>query len=240
MIRYLAYALGEIVLVVIGILIAIQLNARKQASDTQKVVKYQLEQVLIDLSADQERFDQLYAHYERRAYSIQQLVLAQRGEKSYTNDSLGRFFLETLDFRRFTRYSSSYESMASAGNLHEVRDNNLVDDLINYHSRMYLTWSTEDYADIVNKTDFNRSIHFSGYDRQMQSGYYRNIPGFELTNRVRLDSDFQQMLDEPWAGHYLLECLNQLTFIFNNLAIEKANNRSLTERISAYAEGIRD
>ncbi|MDB2414115.1 hypothetical protein N9W32_04430, partial [Flavobacteriaceae bacterium] len=52
--RYLLYAIGEIILVVIGILIAIQLNTFKENKQLENVKQEYYQQLLIDLEKDTE------------------------------------------------------------------------------------------------------------------------------------------------------------------------------------------
>ncbi len=50
--RYLKYAFGEIILVVVGILIALQLNAWKEENTENKIVKQFISSLVEDLKSD--------------------------------------------------------------------------------------------------------------------------------------------------------------------------------------------
>lgn len=50
--KYLRYAIGEIILVVIGILIALQLIARKEENTEKKIVKQYVSSLMEDLESD--------------------------------------------------------------------------------------------------------------------------------------------------------------------------------------------
>ncbi len=56
--KYLLYAIGEIILVVIGILIALQINNWNESNKTQEEVKSYLGQLAVDLTADKAYYEQ--------------------------------------------------------------------------------------------------------------------------------------------------------------------------------------
>ncbi|MFT7036547.1 MAG: hypothetical protein ACJA2S_005079 [Cyclobacteriaceae bacterium] len=87
--NYLIYAIGEIILVVIGILIALSIDNHNEDVQRQKTVKLYLENFVEDLKEDQETMrDALKVHNFR--YHSLQYVLMQIGEDIYdpTTDEL--------------------------------------------------------------------------------------------------------------------------------------------------------
>jgi hypothetical protein len=68
--KYLLYAIGEIALVVIGILIALQINNWNEARKTRSQLNDHLENLVIDLKEDIAEYDDKYSHHHMRFHSF--------------------------------------------------------------------------------------------------------------------------------------------------------------------------
>jgi len=68
--KYLLYAIGEIALVVIGILIALQINNWNEGRKTKKQLIDHLENLAIDLDEDIAEYDEKYSHHHMRFHSF--------------------------------------------------------------------------------------------------------------------------------------------------------------------------
>ena len=75
--KYMRYAIGEIVLVVVGILIAIQINNRNEAKKNELMVHHLFEDVLDELAMNIKRVDSLARFYEKKD-SIYYLVMQNK------------------------------------------------------------------------------------------------------------------------------------------------------------------
>ena len=65
--KYLLYALGEIVLVVIGILIALQINNWKQLNMENKLENKYLRNIIVELKQDSLSFTNIHLKLDRQA-----------------------------------------------------------------------------------------------------------------------------------------------------------------------------
>ena len=112
--KYLLYAIGEILLVVIGILIALQINNwnedRKRRAVEIKIYKeifYDLSETLTDINND------LEDHYRNQnSNEIVRMVMLQK--KDY-QDTLRYHLALTIDQERLTLKSTGYEALKSIG-----------------------------------------------------------------------------------------------------------------------------
>lgn len=95
--RYIKYALVEIVLVVIGILIALQINNWNEAYKNARMEKSYLINLQQDLSADLVRLDELKTNFEKAVKSKDFLVSVINSE-SGRSDSLGSNFRNLFIF----------------------------------------------------------------------------------------------------------------------------------------------
>jgi hypothetical protein len=139
--KYLKYAIGEIVLVVIGILIALQINnwneARKEHSRELKMlseVKSNLEANILNLASDIKR-------QIRGAWCIDYVIDHMDHKRSY-NDSLPYYMLE-IDFAPdVVLVSSAYETLQSSG-LEIIKNDFLRQHLTNLYGVVYPTLMQE-------------------------------------------------------------------------------------------------
>lgn len=112
--RYLAYALGEIVLVVIGILIALQLNNQNQKSQVRQLeIKY-LKEIATNLKSDSADIAFNIEFNEIRLRSGQ-VVLKSLSDQGAYSDTLNQYFGNLLYTTRSVMNFSAYETLKSRG-----------------------------------------------------------------------------------------------------------------------------
>ncbi len=127
---YLRYAVGEILLVVIGILIALQVNnwneKRKDTNFENEIL------TLIDQNLEQ---DSISLSFElsntKLAIRLTDRLLEQVAFKKY-NDSLNYWMGKIICFERFRSQSSAYEMLKAKG-LENISDKTLQMNLISYY-----------------------------------------------------------------------------------------------------------
>lgn len=93
--KYLLYALGEILLIVIGILIALQINNWNQNKLREKKEVEMLNLLKSDLLEGISEFDQSIAQYSKAKNSIEKVIDHLESNKVY-NDSLKFHFFNTM------------------------------------------------------------------------------------------------------------------------------------------------
>lgn len=93
-INYLKYAIGEIVLVIIGILIALQINNANELRKTEKKIVAILKEVQNDLALDIQKSDELFAYYSNKDSIIRLIQTDKLTYEDYKNDDFNR--LRTL------------------------------------------------------------------------------------------------------------------------------------------------
>ena len=96
--RYLAYALGEIILVVAGILIAIQLNTIKQNGDQQIEMDKMLTDIHRELVVDSTGLATLNEYYLNHSKNIQTLIRHREGLISMENNEIRQTLISLFFF----------------------------------------------------------------------------------------------------------------------------------------------
>ncbi|MDX1702252.1 MAG: DUF6090 family protein, partial [Melioribacteraceae bacterium] len=112
--KYLIYAIGEIALVVIGILIALQLNNWNQQNQRKLREITMLEELKSDLEYSLMEVNQDLKSSKAARDATQRILHLLKGELS-TSDSLYYDFHKLITFNNFFPKSSAYETVKSIG-----------------------------------------------------------------------------------------------------------------------------
>ena len=128
-IRYLVYAIGEIVLVVIGILIALQVNNWNQGRLNRIEEKAYYENIKRQLEEDKKGiiitkgFNNTYR--SQFQYAIK--IIEENDRK--VSDSLASISLNLMKTSDFHRQSNPYQSLVNSGEIKLLNNQNIIDQL---------------------------------------------------------------------------------------------------------------
>jgi hypothetical protein len=143
--RYLLYAFGEIILVVIGILIALKINDWQKEKQDRREEKAYLASMVSDLELDLEDIRESN-HFALRRIATSTWVLAQLGDSStyfqpkttlqqametapvpatWTKDSIGIALSELLRLRIFDHHDVTYQELVSSSKIQVIRNKDL-------------------------------------------------------------------------------------------------------------------
>ncbi len=116
--KYLLYAVGEILLVVIGILIALQINNSNEQRITKEKEHFALEEIKSDLELNMSSLTNMI---DTSQFSINKclksihILIHNLEEEKIRHDSLSRHFWMAFNYPDLLIKSSGYESLASIG-----------------------------------------------------------------------------------------------------------------------------
>lgn len=128
--KYLVYAIGEIILIVIGILIAVSLNNWKQDINLKKVKENLYSDLIEELKIDlveihgNRTYNQKYLDRYRWASSI----IFNDTQKKLV-DTLAVIATELTNFSDFKKDESAYEKLAASGKLELITNNTILNKL---------------------------------------------------------------------------------------------------------------
>ena len=128
--KYLKYAIGEILLVVIGILIALQINNWNENQKSKKDERYILTEVLKNLKEDSGFVDDIILQRQKTKNAIIPLRKFVSSETIY-NDSLQFHLVNLLTFERYYPINNAYEILKSKGL--QLSDNSLTTKISRYY-----------------------------------------------------------------------------------------------------------
>jgi hypothetical protein len=186
--RYLLYALGEIFLVVIGILLALQIDTwNTERMDRLKEREY-LRNLIEDLDTQQVQVNAQIEH-ETLMRAQCQKALKHLSAENIDIDSVNRY-LASVTRRTFVVNDPTFQDLKSSGNILIIRDNTLRKTLLSFYQ--YL-----EYSALVIKTDNETSV--AGFRDFLIDNRVVNM-NYTDTLEVAAGVDFSiDAVDVPWA-----------------------------------------
>ena len=130
--KYMRYAIGEILLVVVGILIALQINNWNEGRKQQNEINGALTQILNDLKQDKEILD-----FFNKIEAEHILYLKTISNNNY--DSVGLdTILKSLDhYMYFSKNGNGYSGLKESGKISNIDNLELKSSLTNYYEIIY-------------------------------------------------------------------------------------------------------
>jgi hypothetical protein len=164
--KYFLYAIGEIILVVIGILIAVSINNWNQNVQKQEQEKVYYCKIIEDLQNDNTNIQRGIKSLNDRIATAKDLLLnlyTQVDDKSILMDE----YIPAIRSYRFTPSKAAIEDITSSGKLENLKNSELKTSILQHYSDL-------EYALNVlhqNRQDFSR-LSFA-YDNMVDLGYHQ-------------------------------------------------------------------
>ena len=208
---YLLYASGEIILVVAGILLALQIDNWNDNRKTREIEKKLLSELVISLNSDMEVFEiniGLHTGGSRASGFLQETMA---GDKPY-HDSLATYFAMTHNYTVFNPNYGAYESLKSLG-VELIRSDEIRQRMIKLYEQQYknLQQNTVLFTDQImdlkmrfNETRFEEFNLFNLNRLDTRNGTYggRMVPvNFEA---LKNDKSYRYHLRTLKRGHKFL------------------------------------
>jgi hypothetical protein len=136
--KYLLYAIGEIVLVVIGILIALQINTWNEQRKLADQETMYLERLLSENKLDIETFSMSIQNLEIGNETIVAMSAAMKNVSSPDTSlikSVNDFMAKGSIYPVFTSSSSTFDDLSSTGNLKVIANTGLREDLVKHYAK---------------------------------------------------------------------------------------------------------
>ena len=168
--KYLLYALGEIALVMIGILLALQVNNwNEERKQRQVEIKY-FGNLKNDLLADIERLDTIIAFSHNKVRAARNVK--QKADRDsigslydFSNDLLVLFFVD-----EFRPNDNTYEEMKSSGNFSTIRNDELKLKLMDLKKSYVGIAAAQEHM----RYDFN--VFLEDFEKYVDWGRYFVLP----------------------------------------------------------------
>ena len=206
-IKYSKYAIGEILLVVIGILIALQINNWNENKKLQNEelqyyenIKRQLNEEVVFIRNNMEYNDLLYDQYQ---YAI---TLIQNNDRSHL-DSLVLVAINLLEYSDFHQESNIFGSLVSSGEIKLLKESEIVEGLQRLEERyIYMNKVENSHFEVIKMIfpELQKIIRLNTLSVENEEALF----DFEFQNHFVLVSELSREKDEIYN-----RALNEITLI---------------------------
>lgn len=216
--KYLIYALGEIILVVIGILIALQIN---NWNEQQKTNKWE-ERFLVDLRNELNNdFKQLTSVYNMQmnkgnaCRKVLELIKTTKKEDKAIIDSV--YAIAQTGNITFFPTTGVYDSGMSAGKIENIKNDSLKYAIMNLYNRYYdrLIYNGEVLDEVVGRVDWEKRVYFNKSTKKIRSWESIKEPDFSAQIQYLIN---QNMVYTNIAYQNLEQIDNVINMITNELS----------------------
>ena len=162
--KYLIYALGEIILVVIGILIALQINNWNEQKKDNKLEQEYYCRLLEDVILDKEQIDILLLASQDRLKAANQAARLLQKDQVYKMEVGEQISLSIRAiYADFKPNDAAFVDLKSGANLNIIKDKSIISALNNYFNKV------EGYISIIQVNGENAVKVFYGHDDIFES-----------------------------------------------------------------------
>ncbi len=190
--RYFKYAIGEIALVMIGILLALQVSNWNELNKDQRLEKRYLSELILDLQTDSLSISNFVTQSDLQKDYKEKLIDIFNNENNYSEDSLNIYFNYQWQMSySFNPITTTLDEMKSTGNIGLIKNSDLRRSVletynnyevhINQHERIYNRQQEELW-----KLLFSTVPHlYAGvYETKEKVDMVTVITNFEIQNRI--------------------------------------------------------
>ncbi|WP_411895908.1 DUF6090 family protein [Winogradskyella sp. A2] len=214
--KYFKYAIGEIILVVIGILIALQINnANEDRKSRRQEIKY-LKNLQIDIQAELKNNDTIITFRANKAKVAARLIDFKKLETAKDIFELEGAIQTVFWWTTFIPTNNTYKELLSSGNLNYLKNDSI---------KNYLLELDKKYVEIDNAEHHMRSEYDKYlYDPSILNGEMLNVMDLQLSaeNGDILLKDSSQIPVDAIIPQYQ-RLLKNKTFV-NGLKLSIMNN----------------
>ena len=207
--NYLKYAIGEIVLVVIGILIALQINNWNEQRKADKLEAEYYCRLLEDLQQDSEQIGAFIKLTEGRLKASNQAVRLLQKDKANKIEVANQIALAIKSiYSDFQPNNSAFEDIKSGANLNIIKDKNVIKALNTYFNNL------ESLKSVIKINGQNAVDIYYAHDDSFEDGktpasvlYGRFKEGMEPDVREAIKIDTTETLSESMQYRLYNEAL---------------------------------
>lgn len=224
--RYLVYAIGEIFLVVIGILIALQVNTWNEQLKNRKKEKLILQDLHVEFLKNKENLQATIQHHEAILGSTKQLMnFFNEPESILETYDLDSLIERSLDYKDFRASQSVIEDLISSGNLNLISSETLRLLIFEWGSEVEEMNESYETMDEVSQNLFlaylTKNASMKNIDRY---GFlkWEEKSKFNLENsRLFKELEFENNIDnQAWGIANYMRALNDLQELTEKIILE--------------------
>ncbi|QQS35966.1 MAG: hypothetical protein IPM56_17275 [Ignavibacteriales bacterium] len=214
---YLRYAIGEIILVVIGILIALQINNWNETRKQDITETEFIEGVKNDLAQDRKYMELILNLIEPKieAYNLLNNYIANitKPDKNYTDSLLQEYFF--VGQRTFYPISGSFQSAIAGNEINTYKNKELIRTLIKLYNSTYPR-----LIDNANMLDDRWTLLSEKYIHERRTKHFNKMDNAQLSKV--LDDIYFHLIQLQWYQNVLANTIAEIDEL-----LKKINNEIL-------------
>lgn len=230
--KYLLYAIGEIVLVVIGILIALQINnANELRKQREKEVHY-LSNIQNDLRLNIEEIDQYIETRSQRIASAQNIIEHFEGKPLTDLDKFNKETIDIYTWKKFFQSDNTFQELRNSGNLGLIGNEAIKDgllDLDNLYKK--LKYEEEHFRYDAEILLYEPSYKILDLQPLVQNYTYQMTQGQAGSDDELPREQFDNMLKDTMQKNGFVMAVYEFSVMNQQLAEMKAKCEELIELI---------
>ena len=132
--KYIVYAIGEIILVVIGILIALSINNKNEIRKQRDLELHYLSNIRTDLILNIKHLDNYINRRETSINSANEIIAHYEGKPIKDLKAFSRHTVNIYTWRKFFQINNTFQELMNSGNLALISNDSIKDVLLNMES----------------------------------------------------------------------------------------------------------
>ena len=219
-VNYLKYAIGEIILVVIGILIALQVNTWNTVNINKQKEKEYLDNLIEDLKTQEDLVNLQISHEAKMRLQCEK-ALVELNSNSINGDSVTTY-LANVTRRTFVVHDPTFQDLKSSGNILLIKDNVLRKKILSFYQ--YLEYSAL-VIQTSNETSNAEFIFFLVENGVINMNHIDKLTVAEVV-------DFSiKTVNVPWAKNFQEELFKDKKTLFKVLNRVAARGRTSSSNL---------
>lgn len=245
--KYLFYAIGEILLVVIGILIALQFNTWKEERQHQLSEQTFYQTILDDLENDQKKMKHLSTFYKNRIENLSWLLNRVRNPDLGVKPEEFGIHTEPLYYNESAiSFDATFEAAKSGGAFEKFSNKELLKKLVEYYSNFkqiedvlsstlrFLENSFEPLMAAVPNDFMTEKTSDQVLTSDGNKGFYTLMESIQDQRNIETQKQIEDFLQETEFESYLIGDLGRSFNMTNQLELRSTQIMSLQEEIKSY------
>lgn len=232
--KYLIYAIGEIVLVVIGILIALQINNLNETKKTRlKEVTY-LENIKGDLKLTNLEIDEYVTNRAQRAIAANSVLEHYNGKPVTDWNEFNKHTIDVYTWQRFYQIDNTFQELMNSGNLAIISNDSIKNEMLTIDKLFKKLKFTEDHFRYDTEiTLYEPSYEMTDIYSLSNNYFYQKSDGKKGALGNLNEMDFQEMLQDQKQKNGFAFAAMYFTGMNNTLLHIKEKNKQLITLIDS-------
>lgn len=195
--KYTLYAIGEIILVVIGILIALQINNTNELSKQRNLELHYLKNIKTDLILNIKHLENYIDTRETAINSANEVIAHYEGKPIKDLKAFSRHTVNIYTWRKFFQINNTFQELMNSGNLALISNDSIKDILLNMESLYKLMKDGEAHFRYDSEVLlYEPSYNMMDMNPIVQNYMYYASKGAVGDNRELSKKEFQNMLKD--------------------------------------------